>query len=44
MRATMNAIFVFAAHRLLPALLPRDCFPSRSTVYKIFRKLQRDGV
>jgi len=24
--------------------LPRDRFPPRSTVYKIFRKFQRDGV
>jgi transposase len=24
--------------------LPRDSFPSRSTVYNVFRKFQRDGV
>jgi transposase len=52
MRAAMNAILYFAAHRLPLVLrtgcpwryLPRDSFPPRLTVYNIFRKLQRDGV
>ena len=44
MRAAMNAILYFAAHRLPLRYLLRDSFPPRSTVYDIFRKFQRDGV
>src|SRR5437868_2908004 len=35
---------LFAAHWVALALSARDSFPSRSTVYSIFRKFQRDGV
>ena len=44
MPAPMNAIFVFAAHRLPLALSAPRLLSVSLDVYNIFRKLQRDGV
>jgi putative transposase len=44
MRAAMNAILYLLRTGCPWRYLPRDSFPPRSTVYNIFRKLQRDGV
>jgi putative transposase len=44
MRAAMNAILYLLRAGCSWRYLPRDNFPPRSTVYNIFRKLQRDGV
>jgi transposase len=44
MRAAMNAILYLLRTGCPWRYLPRDSFPPRSTVYNIFRKLQRDGL
>jgi putative transposase len=44
MRAAMNAILYLLRTGCPWRYLPRDSFPPRSTVYNIFRKLQRDGI
>ena len=44
MRAAMNTILYLLRTGCPWRYLPRDSFPPRSTVYNIFRKLQRDGV
>jgi hypothetical protein len=41
MRATMNAILYLLRTGCPWRCLPRDSFPTRSTVYNIFRKFQR---
>jgi transposase len=43
-RAAMNAILYLLRTGCPWRYLPRDSFQPRSTVYNIFRKLQRDGV
>jgi len=43
MRAALNAILHLMRTGCPWRYLPRDSFPPRSTVYKIFRKFQRDG-
>jgi putative transposase len=44
MRAAIDAIFYQLRTGCLWRSLPRDEFPPRSTVYNIFRKIQKDGV
>jgi transposase len=44
MRAAINAILYLLRTGCPWRYLPRDGFPPRSTVYKIFRKFQRDRV
>jgi putative transposase len=44
MRAATNAVLYLPRTRCPWRCLPRDGFPARSTVYSIFRKLQREGV
>jgi transposase len=44
MRAAMNAILYLLRTGCPWRYLPRDGFPPRSTVYNIFRKLQREGT
>jgi transposase len=44
MREAINAILYLLRTGCPWRYLPRDGFPSRSTVYNIFRKFQRDGV
>jgi putative transposase len=44
MRAAMNAVLYLLRTGCPWRYLPRDSFPPRLTVYKIFRKFQRDGV
>lgn len=44
MRAAMDAILYLLRTGCPWRYLPRDGFRSRSTVYNIFRKFQRDGV
>ena len=44
MRAAMNAILYLLRTGCPWHYLPHDSFPSRSTVYNIFRKFQREGT
>ena len=44
MQAAMSAILYLLRTGCLWRYLPRDRFPTRSTVYNIVRKFQRDGV
>jgi putative transposase len=44
MRAALNAILYLLRTGCPWRYLPRDGFPPRSTVYNIFRGLQREGV
>ena len=44
MRAAINAIFYLLRTGCPWRYLPREGFPPRSTVYNIFRKLQREGA
>jgi putative transposase len=44
MREAVNAILYLLRTGCPWRYLPRDGFPPRSTVYKIFRNFQKDGV